>query len=120
MARYSRVREAACKTVESIRITGFESPLRLNTGISSPVTDTLARYSVCVTKAGFRAVRSPEALSYLAGLLEGEGSFLVGPAGAVPAVALAMTDEDVVRRASYLMEATTFALGTRRSTHKDV
>jgi hypothetical protein len=29
MARYSREREAACKTIESVMITGFESPLRL-------------------------------------------------------------------------------------------
>lgn len=44
-------------------------------------------------------------LAWLAGLLEGEGSFCKGPPSAPnrPRIALQMTDEDVVRRAAYLM-----------------
>lgn len=43
---------------------------------------------------------SNEDLHWLAGLLEGEGSFLKGPPSAPrhPVVALQMTDEDVVSR----------------------
>jgi hypothetical protein len=70
---------------------------------------------------GFRTSRSPVALACLGGLLEGEGSFLCSTATrASPAVALAMTDEDVVWRAGDLMEATTFALGARGENHKAV
>lgn len=43
---------------------------------------------------------------WLAGLLEGEGSFLAGPPSAphCPAIALSMTDRDVVERAARLLD----------------
>jgi hypothetical protein len=48
---------------------------------------------------------SPNDLHWLAGLLEGEGSFMVGPPSRprAPIIALAMTDEDVVARAARLL-----------------
>ncbi len=47
---------------------------------------------------------------WLAGLLEGEGSFLAGPPSArnVPRVALEMTDRDVVARAARLLAVDRF------------
>lgn len=49
-------------------------------------------------------------LAWLAGLLEGEGSFLAPAPSAPnrPVVVLAMTDEEVVRKAAALMGATYF------------
>jgi len=50
--------------------------------------------------SGFPDEVSSDDLHWLAGLLEGEGSFLKGPPSAprYPVLALQMTDEDVVRR----------------------
>lgn len=44
-------------------------------------------------------------LAWLAGLLEGEGSFLKGPPSSTnrPRIAVEMTDEDVIRRAAQLV-----------------
>ena len=42
-------------------------------------------------------------IAWLAGLLEGEGSFFTASHKRQPKLALGMTDEDVVRRASLLM-----------------
>lgn len=52
------------------------------------------------SRGGYPDAVSSEELHWLAGLLEGEGSFLTGPPSAprYPVVALQMTDEDVVAR----------------------
>ena len=75
----------------------------------------------CVSsRSNFGAIRRPTTLSYLAGLLEGEGSFLRPPpssSGQI-AVALSMTDEDVVQRAALLLEAPVFALERRKVHYK--
>jgi hypothetical protein len=51
-------------------------------------------------RSGFPDAVTVDVLHWLAGLLEGEGSFLVGPPSAPrsPVLALQMTDEDVVAR----------------------
>lgn len=53
----------------------------------------------------YRAGMAPEELAWLAGLLEGEGSFCKGPPSKPnsPRVALSMTDEDVVSRVALLL-----------------
>lgn len=73
-------------------------------------------------ESSFTTIRRPTTLSYLAGLLEGDGSFM-RPSPSTPnqpAVALAMTDEDVVRRAATLLETGVYTLGRRQAHHKDV
>lgn len=50
------------------------------------------------------ALTSRETLAWLAGLLEGEGSFLAGTAARrSPAIELEMADEQIVRRAARLL-----------------
>ena len=55
-------------------------------------------------------------LHWLAGLLEGEGTFLVGPPSAprTPAIQFWMTDRDVVERASVFLEAAVMVVPARR------
>jgi hypothetical protein len=68
----------------------------------------------------FPQTRHPVVISYLAGLLEGEGSFL-RPPPSLPnqsAIALAMTDEDVVVRAAVLIETTYCEVGRTQAHHK--
>lgn len=70
----------------------------------------------------FATTRRATTLAYLAGLLDGEGSFLCPPPSMPnqPAVALAMTDEDIVARAALLLEAKYMTLPRRQSHHKVV
>lgn len=58
-------------------------------------------------------------LHWLAGLLEGEGSFLHGPPSKpnCPAIVLHMTDLDVVERAAALMGTTSIVRPKARATH---
>jgi hypothetical protein len=55
-------------------------------------------------------------LCWLAGLLEGEGSFLAGPPSAPrsPAIQFWMTDRDVVERAAAMMDAAVMPIPARR------
>jgi hypothetical protein len=55
-------------------------------------------------------------LAWLAGLIEGEGTFLAGPPSAprTPAVQLSMVDRDVVERAGSLLEAGVQVIRSRR------
>ena len=55
-------------------------------------------------------------LHWLAGLLEGEGTFIAGPPSAPrsPAVQLSMADRDVVDRAAALLECTVTIVPARR------
>ena len=55
-------------------------------------------------------------LCWLAGLLEGEGSFIAGPPSAprTPAVVLSMVDRDVVARAADLLDASVNVVPSRR------
>lgn len=78
-------------------------------------------FDVGVTRPMFAAARRPTTLAYLAGLLEGEGSFLCPPPSkpGCPAVALSMTDEDVVARVALFLEARYFRLPARRDSYKD-
>jgi hypothetical protein len=72
-----------------------------------------------VPSVTFKETRRPTTLAYLAGLLEGEGSFLRPPPSTPQqsAVALAMTDEDVVSRAAMLLETSRQAPPYRRAVH---
>ena len=72
-----------------------------------------------VPSVTFKETRRPTTLAYLAGLLEGEGSFLRPPPSSPQqsAVALAMTDEDVVSRAAMLLETSRQAPPYRRAVH---
>jgi len=67
----------------------------------------------------FANARRNTMLSYLAGLLEGEGSFLQPPPSSPnqSAVVLPMTDEDVVRRAALLLEAGCQVVANRPRPH---
>jgi len=67
--------------------------------------------------AVFRDVDRLESLYWLAGLLEGEGSFLKGPPSSprCPIVQLPMTDQDVVEHAAHLF-ARSVTPWDRRST----
>ncbi|HEV7845466.1 MAG TPA: hypothetical protein VGO83_04380 [Thermoleophilaceae bacterium] len=62
-----------------------------------------------------------EDLHWLAGLLEGEGSFLAGPPSEPrsPAVQVAMVDRDVIERAGGLLGVTVCALPSRREGWRD-
>lgn len=63
---------------------------------------------------------TPTELAWLAGLLEGEGSFCEGPPSSPnqPVVQLAMTDRDVVERAASLLgNITVYAKKDRRKAH---
>lgn len=55
-------------------------------------------------------------LHWLAGLLEGEGSFLAGPPSAPrsPAVQVAMVDRDIVERAGTLLQVAVCVVPSRR------
>jgi len=55
-------------------------------------------------------------LHWLAGLLEGEGTFLAGPPSAPrsPAIALWMVDRDIVDRAGHLLDAAVMVIPSRR------
>ena len=57
-----------------------------------------------------------EDLHWLAGLLEGEGSFLAGPPSAPrsPAVQVAMADRDIVERAGALLGVAVMVVPSRR------
>src|SRR6266536_1653451 len=80
-----------------------------------------APYASFMTGIGRGVARASVALGYLAGLLEGEGSFLrpKPPAQPGPGVALEMTDEDVVHLAADLMEARVFPNPARKPGHKN-
>jgi hypothetical protein len=60
----------------------------------------------------------PEELHWLAGLLEGEGSFLTGPPSRpnMPVIAIQMTDQDVIERVAALFGRKAHA-ATRREEH---
>jgi len=62
-----------------------------------------------------------ESLDWLAGLLEGEGSFCPAPPSSPnrPYIALAMTDEDVVARACRILEVNYQLIRTKNEAHKD-
>lgn len=71
----------------------------------------------------FKETRQPTTLAYLAGLLEGEGSFLRPPPSSPQqsAVVLMMTDEDVVSRTALLLETSRQAPPYKKKAHyKDV
>ena len=55
-------------------------------------------------------------LAWLAGLLEGEGSFLAGPPSAPrsPAVQVSMVDRDIVERAAELLGVSVMVIPSRR------
>lgn len=55
-------------------------------------------------------------LAWLAGLLEGEGSFMVGPPSAPrrPAIQMSMTDGDVVARAAAILGCRVFVIRPRK------
>ncbi len=67
----------------------------------------------------FAETRQATTLAYLAGLLEGEGSFLRPPPSSPQqsSVALMMTDEDVVSGAALLLETSRQAPPYRREAH---
>jgi hypothetical protein len=60
-------------------------------------------------------------LHWLAGLLEGEGTFIMGPPSAPrsPAIALHMTDQDVVERAARLLDCAVNRVPARRDHWSD-
>lgn len=60
-------------------------------------------------------------LYWLAGLMEGEGSFMKGPPSMPhqPCVSLQMTDEDIVSKASSLVNANYFKYVSKNLSHKD-
>ncbi len=62
----------------------------------------------------------PLELHWLAGLLEGEGSFMVGPPSDPrrPAIAVQMTDEDVMRRIESQADAGAASTGQLRPAPK--
>src|SRR5688572_472981 len=62
-----------------------------------------------------------EDLIWLSGLLEGEGSFLKPPPSSprLPAIALQMTDEDVVARVADLWGVRYHKVARQKSHHKD-
>jgi hypothetical protein len=57
---------------------------------------------------------------WLAGLLEGEGSFMSGPPSAPnnPRISVAMTDQDIIERVAQLCQTTSQALRSRNEHHK--
>src|SRR5256712_4150964 len=59
-------------------------------------------------------------LFWLAGILEGEGSFLAGPPSSpnCPAIRLLMTDVDVVERVAAIFERAVIATRARKAHHK--
>src|SRR2546428_4077125 len=61
-------------------------------------------------------------LFWLAGILEGEGSFLAGPPSSPnsPAVRLPMTDVDVVERVAAIFERAVIATRARKAHHTPV
>jgi hypothetical protein len=63
----------------------------------------------------------PSDLHWLAGLLEGEGSFIAGPPSAprTRAVVLSMVDRDVVERAAQLLDCAVTFLPARRERWSD-
>lgn len=60
-------------------------------------------------------------LHWLAGLLEGEGSFIAGPPSAprTPAVVLTMADRDIVDRAAVLLDCAVGMIPARRDGWRD-
>jgi hypothetical protein len=60
-------------------------------------------------------------LHWLAGLLEGEGSFLRGPPSAprTPAVAVSMIDRDIIERAARLLDCAVHRIRARREEWRD-
>jgi hypothetical protein len=60
-------------------------------------------------------IREPD-LHWLAGLLEGEGTFLAGPPSAPrsPAVQVSMVDRDIIERAGALLDAAVTMVPSRR------
>ena len=65
----------------------------------------------------------PNSISWLAGILEGEGCFLIsgrGRGSGTPVVQLQMTDGDVVERAAALMGARVLHRSGRTPAHKDI
>jgi hypothetical protein len=59
-------------------------------------------------------------LAWLAGLLEGEGSFMTGPPSSprLPAIQMTMVDEDVVQRAARIMGCRVFTIKPRKRNWK--
>ncbi len=62
----------------------------------------------------------PDDLHWLAGLLEGEGSFLAGPPSQprTPALVVHMTDRDVVERVARLLGTTVQPVAPQRDHHR--
>jgi hypothetical protein len=60
-------------------------------------------------------------LHWLAGLLEGEGTFIAGPPSAprTPALAISMVDRDVIERVGQLIECAVNVIPARRSNWRD-
>jgi hypothetical protein len=60
-------------------------------------------------------------LHWLAGLLEGEGTFIAGPPSAprTPAIAVSMVDRDVVERAAQLIDCAVHLVPARRANWRD-
>ncbi len=63
---------------------------------------------------------APQELHWLAGLLEGEGSFMLGPPSSPhqPKIALQMTDIDVVERVARLWHVSVFEINRDRNKSK--
>jgi hypothetical protein len=64
---------------------------------------------------------SDQDLAWLAGLIEGEGTFLAGPPSAprMPAVQVTMIDRDVIERAGSLFEVGVQLIPSRRDNWRD-
>jgi hypothetical protein len=77
------------------------------------------RRSGRIPSVTFGQARRLTTLSYLAGLLEGEGSFLCPPPSSPQqsSVALMMTDDDVVSRTAMLLETSRQAPPYKREAH---
>lgn len=59
-------------------------------------------------------------IQWLAGLLEGEGSFCISRSGSVPRLVLQMTDKDVVSSAASLLKSKVWGTVRKTKGHKDI
>ena len=75
---------------------------------------------VLLTRRPWSRIAAVVAVYWLAGILEGEGSFLAGPPSApsCPAIRLPMTDPDIVVRVARLFQRAAVATRPRQSHHK--
>jgi hypothetical protein len=80
------------------------------------LSDRIVREHVFVSRIRELAPIDADDLHWLAGLLEGEGSFLAGPPSAPrsPALQVAMADRDVVERAGNLLGVAVMVVPSRR------